>query len=207
MTKYSLYEKDNNFNALSEKQQKLFLTAIKLFSKNGFASTSTASIAKEAKVSEGLLFKTFGNKEKLLKRILEPIVIKITPPDLEMATDENHCWSLKLLVTNYYIGKIKLINENEDVSKIFIRECMYNPSILNSYKQLLANDFEQKMNNCFNCLKKENLIADWDNKYLFRAMNSALINYLLRNYLFKTKLRPERITYTIKATTKCLAPE
>lgn len=206
MNKYNLYTTDPYFNSLSEKQKQIFLSAIDLFSKNGFASTSTASIAKEAGVSEGLIFKTFKNKDNLLQKILEPIATKLTPPSLDIATNSKGEVSLQSLIENYYSMKIKFINENDKVAKIFIRECMYNPSITETYRNYLPDDFSKKMNECFDSLKEKKLIANWDNKYLFRSLISALINYLLRNYLFNTKLDPERITYTVKATTKALSP-
>ena len=52
------------------KQKRIINIASKLFSKNGYKATSTKFIANEAGVSEGLIFRHFENKEKLLKVIL-----------------------------------------------------------------------------------------------------------------------------------------
>lgn len=46
------------------------MSGLKLFSNEGVDATSTARIAKDAGVSEGLIFRHFGNKEGLLKAIL-----------------------------------------------------------------------------------------------------------------------------------------
>mgnify|MGYP000566092291 CR=1 FL=1 len=53
------------------KKQLILETALDLFSKYGYNTTSTARIAKTAGVSEGLIFKHFGNKNGLLEAILE----------------------------------------------------------------------------------------------------------------------------------------
>lgn len=44
--------------------------ALELFAKEGFKATSTSKVAKLAGVSEGLIFRHFGNKEGLLEAII-----------------------------------------------------------------------------------------------------------------------------------------
>jgi AcrR family transcriptional regulator len=56
---------------MTEKKQHILESALKLFSKVGYEATSTRSIAQEAGVSEGLIFRHFQNKEGLLKYLLE----------------------------------------------------------------------------------------------------------------------------------------
>ena len=56
---------------MTEKQENIVKAALKLFATQGYASTSTSKVAKEAGVSEGLIFRHFGNKEGLLNSIME----------------------------------------------------------------------------------------------------------------------------------------
>ncbi len=56
---------------MTEKQEKIVNAALKLFAEEGYKSTSTSKVAKEAGVSEGLIFRHFGNKEGLLKAIIQ----------------------------------------------------------------------------------------------------------------------------------------
>lgn len=56
---------------MTEKQEKILQAALKLFATQGYASTSTSKVAKTAGVSEGLIFRHFGNKEGLLKAVME----------------------------------------------------------------------------------------------------------------------------------------
>ena len=56
---------------MTEKQEKIVNAALQLFAKNGFDGTSTSKVAKEAGVSEGLIFRHFGNKEGLLNAIMK----------------------------------------------------------------------------------------------------------------------------------------
>lgn len=56
---------------MTEKQKKILQAALQLFAKEGYHATSTSKVAKAAGVSEGLIFRHFGNKEGLLQAILE----------------------------------------------------------------------------------------------------------------------------------------
>ncbi len=55
---------------MTEKQEKILQAALQLFAKEGYHATSTNKVAKLAGVSEGLIFRHFGNKEGLLHAIL-----------------------------------------------------------------------------------------------------------------------------------------
>ncbi len=56
---------------MTEKKETILQTALELFAKEGFNATSTSKVAKEAGVSEGLVFKHFNNKAGLLEAILK----------------------------------------------------------------------------------------------------------------------------------------
>lgn len=56
---------------MTDKKEKILQAALQLFAKEGYFATSTSKIAKVAEVSEGLIFRHFGNKEGLLQAILE----------------------------------------------------------------------------------------------------------------------------------------
>lgn len=55
---------------MTKKQINILEAALRLFAVEGYHSTSTSKIAKEAGVSEGLIFRHFKNKEGLLEAIL-----------------------------------------------------------------------------------------------------------------------------------------
>lgn len=55
---------------MTEKQEKILEAALLLFAKEGYHATSTNKVAKAAGVSEGLIFRHYGNKEGLLKAII-----------------------------------------------------------------------------------------------------------------------------------------
>ncbi|MEM7367749.1 MAG: helix-turn-helix domain-containing protein [Bacteroidota bacterium] len=56
---------------MTEKQARILIVALQLFAKEGYRGTSTRQVAQKAEVSEGLIFRHFGNKEGLLHAILK----------------------------------------------------------------------------------------------------------------------------------------
>ena len=56
---------------MTEKQQQILSSAQKLFALEGVAAVSTARIAKEAGVSEALIFRHFGNKQQLVEVVVK----------------------------------------------------------------------------------------------------------------------------------------
>ena len=56
---------------MSNKRNDIISAALDLFSEKGYAATSTARIAQEAGVSEGLIFRHFKNKRGLVEELLQ----------------------------------------------------------------------------------------------------------------------------------------
>ncbi|MEX0288181.1 MAG: TetR/AcrR family transcriptional regulator [Flavobacteriaceae bacterium] len=53
------------------KKEDILTTALELFAREGFSSVSTKKIAAKARVSEGLIFRHYTNKQGLLSAIME----------------------------------------------------------------------------------------------------------------------------------------
>jgi len=91
---------------MTEKQENILNAALKLFATEGYASTSTSKVAKEAGVSEGLIFRHFKNKEGLLNVIREKSseAGKAMMADIVMTSDPKEVIR-KILELPYYIEK------------------------------------------------------------------------------------------------------
>lgn len=64
---------------MTEKQIGILNSALELFADQGINSTSTSQIAKKAKVSEGLIFRHFCNKEGLVRAVVNNAFDRISP--------------------------------------------------------------------------------------------------------------------------------
>lgn len=100
---------------MTEKQEKILNEALRLFAENGYNATSTSQVAKAAGVSEGLIFRHYGNKEGLLqaimalgeeslKKVFAEIIFQEKPEDIIRKTiempffipqDEHEFWRLQ----------------------------------------------------------------------------------------------------------------
>lgn len=74
---------------LTLKQKNIITTALQLFANEGYNAVSTSKIAKEAHVSEGLIFRHFTNKKGLLEAIMHQAEEKLNEllTDIMLATD------------------------------------------------------------------------------------------------------------------------
>jgi AcrR family transcriptional regulator len=74
---------------MTEKKEKILNAALELFANESYHGTSTSKVAKKAGVSEGLIFRHFGNKEGLLHEILRKgqEQLKLLYADVVMETD------------------------------------------------------------------------------------------------------------------------
>lgn len=71
---------------MTDKKTSIIYTALELFANEGYNNTSTSKIAKQAGVSEGLIFRHFQNKQGLLDAIMQMTyerILKIYAPILD----------------------------------------------------------------------------------------------------------------------------
>lgn len=61
---------EQNIKIREEKRELILETALELFATDGFSDTSISKIATNAKISKGLMYSYFKNKEELLKELV-----------------------------------------------------------------------------------------------------------------------------------------
>ncbi|WP_163382416.1 TetR/AcrR family transcriptional regulator [Cyclobacterium sp. SYSU L10401] len=84
------------------KREKIIVSALHLFAKNGFSETSVDAIAKHANVSKGLTYSHFKNKEDLLRVVIESTITEMTAKMMQI---EDH--SISSLLQNLKTSLIK----------------------------------------------------------------------------------------------------
>jgi len=100
---YALYTMNN--------KTRLLATAMRLFSAQGYDRTPTNQIAKEAGVSEGLIFRHFQTRSGLLGAILTEGMDKIATtmrPYTDMATSPREA------IVQHIVGSLAAIQEQQD---------------------------------------------------------------------------------------------
>ena len=63
---------------MTDKKESILHAALELFANDGYNATPTSRIAKQAGVSEGLIFRHFGSKKGLLEAIMEDVEDRVS---------------------------------------------------------------------------------------------------------------------------------
>lgn len=180
-----IIEKDQ----MTEKQRAVFEAAVSLFAEKGYVATSTSEIAKKAGVSEGLIFKHFGNKEKLLKSIALPVFIKDLMPsqvellqeevfDIEHPTFEQF---LEALIRN----RFRLIKDNIEILKIILAELIYRDDFKRAFQILLQTKLAPIIedNHILKKMKEDKIIVDWDNLEIIKMVATHILGYAFQRFI------------------------
>lgn len=194
---------------LSPKQLKIFQAALLLFAQNGYATTTTLKIAQKAKVSEGTLFKKFGNKKQLLNEIISPLAFQILPI------------SLKKLLTGYQItlhnfvllfisDRLNFFKKNILPIQILTREVLYNQlTAVNFFEKIPVSQL-QELDEFFQKLKEKNQIVNWPNRDIIKFLFNGLFEYVIVHYILLEERKWDELSELkriVSFTTKGLAPE
>lgn len=175
---------------ITPSKKKVLLASIDLFSKYGFNAVSTSNIAKEAKVSEAIIFKYFKYKRGLLLSIITPVIEHCIPQYESIFAEnlkiENHS-NLKDLVHFVVNDRLKFFKQNKEIVNILLSQILIDDEI----KSLLATSLEQNhsknASKIFKIFKQtEELASDITYISLLRIIMGQLLMYFVQIYLFKS---------------------
>lgn len=152
------------------KKEQIIFSALYLFSQNGFTETSIDKIAKHAKVSKGLTYSHFKNKDDLLRVVIESTITEMTGKMMEI---ERH--SISSLLQNLKTGLI----ENKDVIRLSLL-LLVHPQTPVSVTKLLENQKRELIELLSSLLveeHKEN--SQIEAELLLATINGITIDFVL----------------------------
>lgn len=88
MEKYVGFEELHRFETVSDSKARIINSAIYHFAQDGYVKATTKDIAGTAEVSEALLFKYYGNKQRLLGEVCKEILEHRLPVLFDYRLDE-----------------------------------------------------------------------------------------------------------------------
>lgn len=168
-------------------KKKVLTTALKLFANNGFHGTTTAKIAKEARVSEGTIYKYFSSKEDLLISLLQPILTGIKTSffnsldSKQLANKHDLTALVDFIVTN----RIHFIEVNFDFVRLIFQEILTGQSLNNLFQTFFAGN-----DGLISKLKKfqaafPEINQDLTLQQIARIFVGPILTYILQSQLFK----------------------
>ena len=181
-------------------REKILETAMRLFSNQGYASTSLSQVAKEAQVSKALIFWHFENKDALFRtavqRTLEPYIINVLD-DLE-GLDELE--QVRRLIDEYY----KFVSKNLYSVKFFLGLILREekqPDDVAGRMTELQRLFQTLIANILESGKQKGLLRESADPSLTAALIvSALYGLLVQGFMEPGATRPPQFLDHLKAT-------
>ena len=122
-------EREESKRMTKEKRKaQILAAAMKRFIKTGYHATTTASIAKEAGISEVTLFRYFPTKKELFREGIEPILSKSLERVILTVEEKdlNPTEKLKYIIKD----RIEFAFENREMIKLILMERQINPDMI-----------------------------------------------------------------------------
>ena len=101
-----------------DRKQQILDAAKEVFIEKGYASTTTASIAKQADISEVTLFRYFSSKQEIFESVIQPILN--APIQQNASTDSTYSKSEQLFAL--ISKRVDFIKENQGGIKLLLIE-------------------------------------------------------------------------------------
>lgn len=182
-----------------ERREQILQTAIELFSKNGFSGTTTKKIAKEAGVSEAMVFRHFSSKDELYKAILHS---KVREDGENQLPWEGNSELVEAMEKNddyqvfYQFAKRTLEKQQSDIG--FMRLLFYSGLEENEMTEQFVYEFMSKLyvfiGGYIEKRKKMGAMREVNPRIVVRALMGMLIHHSLNNILWDRKKRLLDIT-------------
>lgn len=170
---------------MTNKQQRILETAIKMFAEKGYASTSTSEIAKAAEVAEGTIFKHFGSKENLLFSVMLPFLVKWVP----VLADEFISEVLKKPYETFEAvlhavieNRMTFLEHNKEIFKIVIAELLYRDEIKAQFGPFFAEVAAKYFYDILDTFKKKGQLIDLPNPTLLRIIATQILGYAITRF-------------------------
>lgn len=201
-----------SYRHYTEKQQKVLMAAVQLFSHKGYSNTSTLEIAAQAGVSEGSIFRRFHNKENLLMAVVDPILNEILPHDPEQFSDQDMTATgqpLRAFIARIVRDRIDSSELWLPLMKTFLNEILYSPDVRRRLMKAVPSDTIDVLESQLLNLKKKKLIVDWNNLELIRFIMASIWGYILQHYVLWPDVSWDRQIeeeHLVEALTRALTP-
>ncbi|KPV59978.1 TetR family transcriptional regulator [Paenibacillus sp. A3] len=123
-----------------ETKGKLIDAALQTFSRKGFSESTTKDIAKEAGVTDGLIYHYFQSKEDLLWAILDKYTLLHSIRQALAAMDKQA--SLEHNLTAYFQTLFRNLREQQDLIVMCFGEAQRNPEVRARVEEIIRTGVE-----------------------------------------------------------------
>lgn len=182
--------------------QSIMDTAIYLFSTLGYNATTTALIAREAHVSEAIIFKYYKNKENLLKEIssiaISQIIENISIIPFLKNVEASKGYPLKDFIRSLIQERLDFLYKNNELIKLLLLEMQYSENLKIQIKDLVF----PKVHEVFDFIKKiiadKAKISDERAEAIMRIQLGVMGSIVFQKYLLNIEISKDEINKQVE---------
>ncbi|MGW8957036.1 TetR/AcrR family transcriptional regulator [Paenibacillus sp. NPDC055715] len=123
-----------------ETKNRLIDSALKVFSSKGFVASTTKDIAKEAGITDGLIYHYFSSKEELLWAVIDKHTLNHDLKFMSMQSSDET--PLKVLLNRYFLQLLNMLKSKEELIVMFFGEAQRNPEIRGHLMKIIEQGLE-----------------------------------------------------------------
>lgn len=185
-------------NTKKEKtMQNIIDSTIKLFSSKGYNATTTALIAKDAGVSEAIIFKHFGNKENLLKEIgalaIGNIIENISLIPLIKNIESSRHYPLRDFIKSIMIERLDFFEKNAELIKLLMIEMQYSPNLKQQTSEILFPKVFETLQYLKVLIRQKTNVSEKRTNTIARIFLGFAQSIILQKYLFGVEISHDEI--------------
>jgi len=181
-----------------DRRNEIIDVALNLFATVGYDSTSIARIAKEAKISKGLIYNYFSSKEELLIKVMVNAA-----EEVYQYFDLNNDGVLGDQELRFFIQKMfQIIKERQAFWKLYL-SFVFNPQIL----EIITNNIPKKSENILEILidyfrRQGSSDPEGETLYFISVLKGIAIQYLATPEYFPLEKMEKKLTEQFCKTDK-----
>lgn len=185
-------------NTKKEKtMQNIIDSTIKLFSSKGYNATTTALIAKDAGVSEAIIFKHFGNKENLLKEIgalaIGNIIENISLIPLIKNIESSRHYPLRDFIKSIMLERLDFFEKNAELIKFLLIEMQYSPNLKQQTSEILFPKVFETLQYLKVLIRQKTNVSEKRTNTIARIFLGFTQSIILQKYLFGVEISHDEI--------------
>jgi len=171
---------------LSDKQKRVLIASLTLFSEIGFEKTTSLDIARRAEVSEGTVFSYFKTKEGILNTLLLLFFDQVIPETIELFTDQKvlcNDESVTVFFRSMIEDRLNFLTNNRDIIKILISRSLIDSSLFEKTGDIVQNNIVIPLNPILDRYKAKGELVNWPNERIIRNLISLMLSYAVPSIL------------------------
>ncbi|MFD0870307.1 MULTISPECIES: TetR/AcrR family transcriptional regulator [Paenibacillus] len=184
-----------------ETKNKLIDAALRTFSRKGFKESTTKDIAKEAGVTDGLIYHYFQSKEDLLWAIFDKYTLLHSLEETVSRLDSNQ--PLEHNLTIYFQSLFRSLDESQDLIVMCFGEAQRNDDIRRKIQEIIGRGAELLVT----FLEPKVRIGRRELSIAVRNLQTAMVFHFLTvdRFMEGGKARQEYIEISVRQLLKIIA--